>query len=409
MAEQVTSEVRAEFGAHDPSFTFEHLLDYRDNSWYKYFIDRKCDRLLADRIVQFMSEHQFLDFLVQCRNSLSIGGTIRIGETDWFHTSAGYKNHAAKFGPVRRLNILDLTQALSSVGLVPSPIEFMDQNGTLFEMVPHFNQNGIISRSSRIDPRAEDPELRFSSIIVDGYKVAERLPGRDGYNEKIYAVGDSHVRFLAGRDEGIYVWPGGKYAIEFDGYSSRFTGLHLGPSLAFNLNKYGSATGTREKIEGLISSNVIPKGATVIFSFGEIDCRSHVCAHASKPGNSIHSVVENITRIYARFIDTVCEQGFRVAVWGVPATTWHTETLDINYPIVGSFSERQEAIRHFNKMMRHECRVRSLPFVCIFDQLHDRNGSVERELFCDLLHVSQKARYMIHQMMPDGDFQSTVA
>jgi hypothetical protein len=393
-------EGRINFGDGELGFFKGPDFDFRHTDWYKLFSATKADIFLADRILCLMGNHQLRDFLVVCRNSLKVGGRVRIGEIDGnrIHEAA-----AARSNPVQSFDIERVTDLLASVGLVPSPVEFRDRAGVLHEFEPSFAKYGHVKGSSRLDPCGTDVGDRaFSSLIIDGVKISDDREGSNGFADKIFAVGDSHIRFLSGCDEAVRDWPAGQDAIKFEGYSSKFIGLHLGPGLAFNLNTPNTKNRSREKIEGLIRSGVLFKGSSIMFSFGEIDCRYHVCRQADRQAQAIQDIVDQITDEYAVFLDWVQAQGFRASVWGIPSVTWIKETTTSDNPVYGSYAQRHMAAARFNARMKDLCGLRSIPFLSVLDTISDAEGALHKELFFDALHLSQRARPLLHGLMPSG-------
>jgi len=397
---------RIDFGESDDSFSKGLDFDYRHTDWYKLFTEKKAEIFLADRVLSRMGPHQLRDFLVVCRNSLKIGGRLRIGESDANHAS-----HQAQAGTFQSFDIETLTNLLASVGLAPNPVEFRDRVGHLHEFAPDFEHYGRIESSSRLDPsrglgresRRGDNNDPFASLIVDGVKISDERTGANGFKDKIFAVGDSHVRFLSGCDEGSYDrHAAGQGVIRFEGYSSKFIGLHVGPGLAFNLNTPNTRNHSREKVEELIGTGALPKGAKVMFSFGEIDCRFHVCRHADRQADAIEAVVDGIADEYAIFLDWVAAQGFSPSVWGIPSVSRLGETSDQQNPVYGSYEQRLMAADRFNARLKDICKTRDMPFLCVLDKVSDESGNPRQDLFFDVLHLSQRARPLLHGLMPYG-------
>jgi hypothetical protein len=220
-------------------------------------------------------------------------------------------------------------------------------------------------------------------------------------------VGDSHVRFLSGCDEGSYdPSPAGQDVIRFEGFSSKFIGLHLGPGLAFNLNTANTKNRSREKMEDLLRTAVLPRGAEVMFSFGEIDCRYHVCRQADRQTESIEEIVDAITQEYALFLDWARAQGLHVSVWAIPSVTWIEESQGGDHPVYGSYAQRLFAATRFNARMRDICGLRDIPFLSVFEAVGGLNLAPRTELFFDALHLSQRARPLLHDLMPSGALPS---
>jgi predicted SAM-dependent methyltransferase len=371
-----------------------------DCSWYTNFLTEKADVFLLEHGLQYLNEHAALDFLIFCRNSLNVNGRIRIAETDWNHPKPGYINHARAFKPPLRFTIDSLGDLLWRVGLACDPIEFWDDGGE-FHMAakPYTAEFGLISRSQAFDRRAKDPDILFSSLIVDAIKISDSRRS-NGQIEKIHVIGDRHVRLLAGKDE----ISGAVHNVcrIFDGFSAKFTSYHIGPGLAFSLNKRGTKTLALEQIEQVLKKKIIPTGSQPMFSFGEIDCRFHVCRQAERQGESIRKIVADICVVYIEFLDEIALQGYRVSVWAPFATTWLDRWDDPDHPVYGTYEARSEAVRQFNEVMSDYCRIRGYGFFSVFGKVQLPDGSVDRSFFYDPLHLSQKARRFVHAFFPEG-------
>lgn len=373
-----------------------------DTSWYKNLLGKKAEAFFVEHQLQYLSEHAALDFLITCRNSLEVGGRIRIADPDWNHPSQMYLEHASQFRPQLRNNVSSLVRLLWKAGYTSYPIEFWDDHGVFHsDAMLSYDQFGTVTRSSHNDPRAHDPDLKFSSLVVDGVKFSEECDGL-GYDEKIIAIGDSHIRFLAGKDE----TSGAHQDIcrVFKGFSAKFVGYHVGPALAFNLDKYGTKTFALEQIESLIKKNILPIGAQVMFSFGEIDCRYHICRQAEAKGMTVDEIVDLVCKKYGDFLERIEREGYRPMVWAPFATTWSDRWDDPEHPVYGSYQQRDRAIQRFNDVMKDFCRRHSYGFLSLYGNLLDKKGELIRSYFCDTIHLSQAARHLLHKIAPNGEF-----
>ncbi|MGO9132661.1 MAG: hypothetical protein ACLP8A_01240 [Methylovirgula sp.] len=52
--------------------------------------------------------------------------------------------------------------------------------------------------------------------------------------------------------------------------------------------------------------------------------------------------------------------------------------------------------------MKDICGLRKMPFLSVFDMVVDTNGLLRKELFFDAPHLSQRARPLLHGLMPFG-------
>ncbi len=115
---------------------------------------------------------------------------------------------------------------------------------------------------------------------------------------QIAVIGDSHAYFFSGHED---VFSGHEHVspvlflrkLSARGWRintiysmTNFRVFHLGPALAYNLNKYGTSTLAREKTEFLLTHGLIAANQPVMCSFGEIDCRVHVLRYVQKTASN---------------------------------------------------------------------------------------------------------------------------
>lgn len=371
-----------------------------DLSWYRRFAATPSSGFLLDNAMVSLPFEAQLDLLSVCRNALPAGGRIRFSAPDPNHPSPAYQ---AKLRAADRSRLLDLEgwcQALTLLGFEAVAVEGYRRSGEFVARDPSFDRHGRIARSSRIDPRAADERLRMSTIIIDAVRPALTGDSLPVWPEPIFALGDSHVRFLAGRDNtaGLVNDRIGNW---YQGYCARIIGVHVGPSLAFNANREGTKTRGRERMLLALSGQDprIPTASRVLFSLGEIDCRGHVTARAQSAGLSIDEVVDRVCHNYIDLLDDVAARGFRPGCWGPIAPTWISANKDPEHPVVGSYEQRLAATRRFNATMGRLCTERGFPYLSATERLLDATGWPERSFYCDPIHLSQKARPILTSLL----------
>lgn len=397
----------AEGGAEPPFFRLTCAVDrpagsrlpIADLTWYRRFLDRPAPGFLIEHELPALAAEAELDLLVFCRNALADGGVLRISLPDPRHPLPGYQSLIAR----RRHRLRTAEEwlgLLDALGFAPRLVEGHLADGRFVAEPLEPARFGPVARSSRSDPRAADPALRMSSLILDARREAGRPP-RLALPQHIFAVGDSHVRFLAGRDETSARQARDK-ANWYEHCSARITGVHLGPGLAHNANRPGARTACFEKLCRLTSGPTpqIPAGARILLSYGEIDCRYHVVRQAEAQGRPIEAIVDEICEAYAGLLDRLAAAGYRPGIWGAVAPSWLEESGDPEHPIHGSFAQRLAATRRFNLRMAEACRRRGMPFLCLVDELLDATGRTDRRWFADGIHLSQRARPLLYGRLP---------
>ncbi len=216
---------------------------------------------------------------------------------------------------------------------------------------------------------------------------------QDGQN-KIYVIGDSHVNFFSGQETMNFV------PLEF-GISQNhdlltsFKTFYLGAVLAYSLNRDNSQNRVKEKVEYLVSHNLLPKGAYVLCCFGEIDLRFHVFNQAKLQNVPYQKVVDDILKNYAAFLQKMIARGYKMICWGPVASQKDKWMGNKDFPAMGTELERNQATKYFNRQLEKICADLGATFVSIFDDLVDENGKTKEKYFMDPCHLSQRAMVLV--------------
>lgn len=201
--------------------------------------------------------------------------------------------------------------------------------------------------------------------------------------QALHCIGDSHASFFGGKDRMQPSWP----SLSRD-QIPRVRSYRIGPALAYNLLKEGTATRGRESMLEILKT--LPNGANVLLCFGEIDCRAHLAKQAARQGLPVNDVVAACVERYLAAGAQVGARGFQVGYWQVPPPSLHTE-LSGEFPMEGSFVQRMAITREFNRLLACGATAQRQVFVSIFDQLTDANGLPIQDYFLDGIHLSQQA------------------
>jgi len=141
-----------------------------------------------------------------------------------------------------------------------------------------------------------------------------------------------------------------------NGWDSNIEKHHLGPILAYSLGK--------EKLNRCNISNYnIKNGDTIIFCFGEIDCRCHVHKHINQTF-TYENIIDDIILNYFETIKlnvTVSQLNFKnVCVYNVvppvknPIKFYDAFGIE-PFPHLGSCEERKKYTLYFNKKLKEKC------------------------------------------------------
>ena len=227
---------------------------------------------------------------------------------------------------------------------------------------------------------------------MDNMDIKQQIMTRYYDKTIIYAFGDSHISFFGDyyREEGlgskVFDYANNIYYIEPN--ITPFFPFHIGPALAYNLNKYGTKTAAREKIEYLIN-NFIPPNGRLLFCFGEIDIRVHVIKQSEKKKVPVIDIIENIVDNYMAFLKSL-KGGHEIIVWGSVAQQSDDIPIDVNYPRYGSMISRNQATELYNKILKVACDENGFTFVSIFPFLVNENMETKGECYMDAVHISRK-------------------
>lgn len=204
----------------------------------------------------------------------------------------------------------------------------------------------------------------------------------------IYCIGDSHVSFFAGEDVIQPGWP--------ERSTDRlpwFRTFHIGPALAYSLARPNTQTRGREKVFEILDQ-AVPAGARVLLCFGEIDCRAQVLKQAARHNLPLESIVANCLDAYFQVVGEVLARGFEVVVYNAVPSRLRTPRKirpDDDFGAVGSWQERNAAIRCFNAGARQRSQACGVHFLETYPGLVNAKGRTVNWFYFDSIHVSQRA------------------
>lgn len=128
---------------------------------------------------------------------------------------------------------------------------------------------------------------------------------------------------------------------------------------------------------------------TVIFCFGEIDCRCHIQKHISLE-NTYESIINNIVDNYFNAIkDNVSQfNQLRTCVYNVVPPIKKCNTPENKeYPYLGTDEERKNYVLYFNKKLKENCLKYNYTFFNVYDKYIDENGFLSKQLSDGNVHI----------------------
>ena len=252
------------------------------------------------------------------------------------------------------------------------------------------------------------PSLRAFSLrnlnhIFWSYLSARKWMRRQRQLNSIVVVGDSHVNFFSG-NENISFTPFYYRSIK-DNFKTKiyintcsdkldhFSTLHLGPCLAYSVCRDKSSTLTKEKLLFLFEKEIIPRGARVLFSFGEIDIRVHVIKQAIKQQKSVSEICEEIISGFLnQLLEFRSKYDIKVYCWAPPPSQNESLSFNKEFPTYGTEIERNKVTLIFEEILAEKCEEFSFTFLSITKMLIDEEYRTKKNFISDdSCHLSQKA------------------
>jgi hypothetical protein len=364
-----TSGGRFSFADH-AGFICDEQINIKNLDWYKLFLENKAFEFFFGNEIFEINEHNLVDLLICCRQSLAENGALR------FDISA----HSNALGLENRL-----VNLLLSLGFAVQ-----------LHISPYFSETRGDLRPYKYGSL---PNTDSNRILILAKKTGSQYAGINGSKEIVYAVGDSHIWFLSGQARHHAIKDRAYGGWRFENTATFFKGYHLGPGLAYNLGKTGTTVQTTERLEMLFDTpGYIPARARLILSFGEIDCRGHVCRIADERGLDIAEIVEGIVISYRQYLIILLGRGYRPMVWGPVAPTVAERIRNTTMPIYGRFDRRLAASRRLTERLESVCLELGIPFISILERLLDESGRPDQKYYEDPIHVGGGGRPLLWEV-----------
>ena len=141
--------------------------------WRKLFSLNSIDRLMAEHVMEHLSDAECTMALLACFRYLKKGGLLRIAVPDGNRKDSEYIEEVSppKDGHKLLFTVDDLVARLNRVGFEATPLEYYDVLDQ-FHSHPWAEADGLIRRSMRHDrqERFKRGTLYYTSLIVDARK-----------------------------------------------------------------------------------------------------------------------------------------------------------------------------------------------------------------------------------------------
>jgi hypothetical protein len=159
---------------------------------------------------------------------------------------------------------------------------------------------------------------------------------------------------------------------------------HLGPKLCFSIGRDGI---------NIKDGYNVNNGDTVIFCFGEIDCRCHIHKHITE-SNSFKQIIDTIVTNYFIQIKTATDifENLKVVIYNVvPPIQKHNTVENSVYPYLGTDEERKAYVLYFNEKIKQKCAEYNFVFFDVYNNYIDNNGYLNKSLSDDNVHIRDGA------------------
>jgi hypothetical protein len=135
----------------------------------------------------------------------------------------------------------------------------------------------------------------------------------------------------------------------------------------------------------------IKDGDTIIFCFGEIDCRCHIYKHITDE-ITYQDIINNIVNNYFDAIElniSISQIIFKnICVYNIVPPIQKYNTLENpEYPYLGSDEERKQYVLYFNEKLKEKCIEKEYIFFDIYNNYIDENGFLIKSLSDGNVHI----------------------
>ncbi|MFH1132607.1 MAG: methyltransferase domain-containing protein [Pseudomonadota bacterium] len=141
--------------------------------WRFFFKQGSIDRLLAEHVMEHLSDTECYTALTEAYRCLRDGGVFRIAVPDGYRRDSDYVKEVAPphDGHKQLFTIDSLVPMLQKVGFVTKPLEYFDAEEN-FHFVDWNERDGYVERSRRFDKQENfrRGDLCYTSLIVDALK-----------------------------------------------------------------------------------------------------------------------------------------------------------------------------------------------------------------------------------------------
>ena len=168
------------------------------------------------------------------------------------------------------------------------------------------------------------------------------------------------------------------------GWNKNIKSHHLGPILCYSFGK--------DHLKRCDIRNYnIKNNDTLIFCFGELDCRCHVNKHITNEityQTIIENLIENYVNAIKKNISKVNIKLKNICIYNVvPPIKKENIYRDSKYPCIGTNEERKSYVLYFNQLAKQKCIENDWIFFDIYDKYTTKDGFLEHKYSDGNIHI----------------------
>ena len=164
------------------SIDFLDLL--RESDWQRYFCPNSIDAILAEHVWEHLTPDEGLQAAKNCFHYLRPGGYIRVAVPDGLHPDPCYIESVKVRGSGPGSDDHKVLYTYETLRKLFEAAEFKVDLLEYFDERAEFHckewdpKDGMIHRSKMWDERNKEGRLNYTSIIIDGHKLAPHFQER---------------------------------------------------------------------------------------------------------------------------------------------------------------------------------------------------------------------------------------
>lgn len=339
-----------------------------------------ADLIYASHVLDHMDRAAVPEVLAAWRRRLRPGGTLRLAVSDFEavvacyndgmplsrllgHIVGGHKNAYDRHGVV--FDVTTLSAALTEAG-------FINVRTWDWQAVDHGTYDDF---SQAYEPHMDKTAGKLMSLNLEAEVQVERSKP-----PQAWVFGDSHsVVFGGGRVHPKHLDCQRPF-FDCRGY---FGVCYAGPWLAWRMGDQDRTDEAMRLLKDMHHAAERP----VIFTLGEIDCRTRLAVEGFPGG-----VREAASRYVGFLVAVRTRFNVPVAAYDPPPPT-PGPIYNPEFPARGSYRERRAASDEFSRVLQQRCQAYNLGFISIRDRLVDGPERTNLHCFSDSIHLNPDKTY----------------